>query len=89
MASGKPSHFEWSGEFERQALPGYRHLEHRLAVRDGKRRPHSRHRQHYGGKNLGTGKTEVAKDGNSRTLKTDSILSDDKKYHAKYVFDKQ
>ena len=73
----------------RQALSGYRHVEHRLAVRNRKRRPHPQHRQHYGRKNLGTGKTEVAKDGKSRTLETDSILPDGKKYHAKYVFDKQ
>ena len=31
----------------------------------------------------------LAKDGKSRTLETDGMLPDGKKYHAKYVFDKQ
>ena len=40
------------------------------------------------GKTVGTGKTEVASDGKSRT-ETDGSLPDGEKYHAKYVFDKQ
>jgi hypothetical protein len=41
------------------------------------------------GKSVGTGKTEVAKDGESPTLETDGTVPDGKKYDAKYVFDKQ
>jgi hypothetical protein len=86
---GKPSHSEWTGKFDGKPYPvtGMSSIDSRSVTAKGDRILDIANMK--GGKTVGTGKTEVAKDGKSRTLETDGTLPDGKQYHAKYVFDKQ
>jgi len=87
--SGKPSHSEWTGKFDGKPYPvtGMSSVDSRSVTAKGDRTLEIANMKD--GKTVGTGRTEVAKDGKSRTLETDGTLPDGKKYHAKYVFDKQ
>jgi hypothetical protein len=86
---GKPSHSEWSGKFDGKPYPvtGMSNIDSRSVTAKGDRTLDIANMKD--GKTVGTGKTEVAEDGKSRRLETDGTLPDGKKYHAKYVFDKQ
>ena len=87
--TGKPNHSEWTGKFDGKPYPvtGMSSIDSRSVTAKGDRVLEVVNMKD--GKTVGTGKTEVAKDGKSRTLETDGTLPDGKKYHAKYVFDKQ
>jgi hypothetical protein len=87
--TGKPSHSEWTGKFDGKPYPvtGMSSIDSRSVTAKGDRSLEVANMKD--GKTVGTGKTEVSKDGKSRTLETDGTLPDGKKYHAKYVFDKQ
>jgi len=86
---GKPSHSEWTGKFDGKPyqVSGMSSIDSRSVRAKGERILDIANMKD--GKAVGTGKTEVAKDGKSRTLETDGALPDGKKNHAKYVFDKQ
>ena len=87
--SGKPTHSEWTGKFDGKPYPvtGMSSIDSRSVTAKGDRILDIANMKD--GKTVGTGKTEVAKDGKSRSLETDATLPDGKKYHAKYVFAKQ
>ena len=87
--SGKPSHGEWTGKFDGKPYPvtGTGSVDSRSVTAKGDRAIDIVNMK--GGNTVGTAKSEVAKDGKSRTLETEGTLPDGKKYHAKYVYDKQ
>jgi len=87
--SGKPAHSEWTGKFDGKPYPvtGMSSVDSRSVLAKGERTLEITNMK--GGKTVGTGKVELAKDGKSRTLETDGTLPDGAKYHAKYVYDKQ
>jgi len=88
-ASGNPAHSEWTGKFDGKPYPvtGSDSVDSRSVLAKGDRTLEITNMK--GGKAVGTGKVELAKDGKSRTLETDGTTADGKKYKAKYVFDKQ
>jgi hypothetical protein len=87
--SGKPAHSEWTGKFDGKPYPvtGSPSVDARAVTAKGDRTLEIDNMK--GGKSVGTGKVELAKDGKSRTLETEGTSSDGKKYKAKFVFDKQ
>jgi hypothetical protein len=88
-ASGQPAHTEWTGKFDGKPYPvtGSASVDARSVTAKGDRTLEITNMM--GGKSVGTGKVEIAKDGKSRTLETEGTLPDGKKYKAKFVYDKQ
>ncbi|MGA9564383.1 MAG: hypothetical protein WBS19_02555 [Candidatus Korobacteraceae bacterium] len=88
-ASGQSTHSEWTGKFDGKPYPvtGMSSVDARAVTAKGDRSLEINNMKD--GKSVGTGKVELAKDGKSRTLDTDGMAADGKKYHAKYVYDKQ
>ena len=88
-SSGNPAHSEWTGKFDGKPYPvtGSASVDSRSVLAKGDRTLEITNMK--GGKTVGTGKVELAKDGKSRTLETDGTTADGKKYKAKYVYDKQ
>ena len=80
--SGKPTHSEWTGKFDGKPYPvtGTSAYDARAVTAKGDRTLEIDNMM--GGKSVGTGKVELAKDGKSRTLEIDNV-------HAKFVYDKQ
>ena len=87
--SGKPTHSEWTGKFDGKPYPvtGMSTIDARAVTAKGDRTLEIDNMK--GGKSVGTGKVELAKDGKSRTLETDNADASGKKVHAKFVYDKQ
>ena len=87
--SGKPIHSEWTGKFDGKPYPvtGMSAYDARAVTAKGDRTLEIDNLK--GGKSVGTGKVELAKDGKSRTLESDSADASGKKVHAKFVYDKQ
>ena len=87
--SGKPAHSEWTGKFDGKPYPvtGSPSVDARAVTAKGDRTLEIDNMK--GGKSVGTGKVELAKDGKSRTLETEGTSPDGKKYKAKFVYDKQ
>lgn len=87
--SGKPTHSEWTGKFDGKPYPvtGMDSVDSRAVTAKGDRTLDIANMK--GGKTVSTAKVEIAKDGKSRTLKTEGAAPDGKKYHAEYVYDKQ
>ena len=87
--SGKPIHSEWNGKFDGKPYPvtGTSAYDARAVTAKGERTLEIDNMK--GGKSVGTGKVELAKDGKSRTLETDNADAAGKKVHAKFVYDKQ
>jgi hypothetical protein len=88
-ASGKPTHSEWTGQFDGKPYPvtGMSTVDARAVTAKGDRTLDIVNMKD--GKSVGTGKVELAKDGKSRTLETEGTSPDGKKYKAKFVYDKQ
>jgi hypothetical protein len=74
-ASGKPSHSEWTGKFDGKPYPvtAMSSVDSRAVTAKDDRTLEIANMKD--GKTVGTGKTEVSKDGKSRTLETDGTLS--------------
>jgi len=87
--SGKPTHSEWTGKFDGKPYPvtGTSAYDARAVTAKGDRTLEIDNMM--GGKSVGTGKVELAKDGKSRTLEIDNADASGKKVHAKFVYDKQ
>lgn len=87
--SGKAAHSEWIGKFDGKPYPvtGSPAVDARAVTAKGDRTLEIDNMK--GGKSVGTGKVELAKDGKSRTLETDNADAAGKKVHAKFVYDKQ
>jgi len=87
--AGKPAHSEWTGKFDGKPYPvtGSPTVDARAVTAKGDRTLEIDNMK--GGKSVGTGKVELAKDGKSRTLETDNVDAAGKKVHAKFVYDKQ
>ena len=87
--SGNPTHSEWTGKFDGKPYPvtGMTTVDARAVTAKGDRTLEIDNMK--GGKSVGTGKVELAKDGKSRTLETEGTSPDGKKVHAKFVYDKQ
>lgn len=87
--SGKPTHSEWTGMFDGKPYPvtGTSAYDARAVTAKGDRTLEIDNMK--GGKSVGTGKVELAKDGKSRTLEIDNADASGKKVHAKFVYDKQ
>ena len=87
--SGNPAHSEWTGKFDGKPYPvtGSPSVDARAVTAKGDRTLEVDNMK--GGKSVGTGKVELAKDGKSRTLETEGTSPDGKKVHAKFVYDKQ
>ena len=87
--SGKPTHSEWTGKFDGKPYPvtGTPGTDSRSVTAKDDRTLEIANMN--GGKVVGTGKTEVAKDGKTRTLETETTGPDGKKSKAKFEFDKQ
>jgi hypothetical protein len=87
--SGKPNHSEWTGKFDGKPYPvtGMSSIDSRSVTPKGDHALDTANMKD--GKTVSTGKSEVSKDGKSRTLEIDGTLPDGKKYHAKYTYDKQ
>jgi hypothetical protein len=87
--SGKPTHSEWTGKFDGKpyAVTGMSTVDARAVTAKGDRTLAIDNMK--GGKSVGTGKVELAKDGKSRTLESDNLDASGKKVHAKFVYDKQ
>ena len=87
--SGKPTHSEWTGKFDGKPYPvtGTSAYDARAVTAKGDRTLELDNMK--GGKSVGKGKVELAKDGKSRTLDIDADDAAGKKVHAKYVYDKQ
>ncbi len=88
-ASGKPTHSEWTGQFDGKPYPvtGMSTVDARAVTAKGDRILDIVNMKD--GKSVGTGKVELAKDGKSRSLETEGTSPDGKKYKAKFVYDKQ
>ena len=86
---GNAVHSEWTGQFDGKPSPvtGTSVVDSRSVTDKGERTLEIANMKD--GSTVSTGKVELAKDGKSRTLDTDGTLPDGKKYHAKYVYDKQ
>ena len=86
---GNAVHSEWTGQFDGKPYPvtGTSVVDSRSVTDKGERTLEIANMKD--GSTVSTGKVELAKDGKSRTLDTDGTLPDGKKYHAKYVYDKQ
>lgn len=87
--SGNPAHSEWTGKFDGKPYPvtGSSTVDARAVTAKGDRTLEIVNLK--GGKSVGTGKVELAKDGKSRTLETDNADAASKNVHAKFVYDKQ
>jgi len=87
--SGKSAHSEWTGKFDGKPYPvtGSDGVDSRSYTAKGDRTLEIANMK--GGKTVGTGKIEVARDDKSRTVDVDGTTADGKKYKAKYVYDKQ
>ena len=87
--SGKPTHSEWTGKFDGKPYPvtGTSAYDARAVTAKGDRTLEIDNMK--GGKSVGKGKVELAKDGKSRTLDIDAADAAGKKVHVKYVYDKQ
>jgi hypothetical protein len=87
--SGQPIHSEWTGQFDGKPYPvtGMSTVDARAVTAKGERTLDIVNMK--GGKTVGTGKVDIAKDGKSRTLETDNTDASGKKVHAKFVYDKQ
>ncbi len=87
--AGKPAHSEWTGKFDGKSYPvaGSSSMDARAVTAKGDRILEIVNMK--GGKSVGMGKIEIAKDYKSRTLEIEGTLPDGKKYKAKYVYDKQ
>lgn len=87
--SGNPAHSEWTGQFDGKPYPvtGNSSVDSRSVMAKGDRTLDITNMKD--GKTVGTAKVEIAKDGKSRTLETDGTTADGKKYHGKYVYEKQ
>ena len=87
--SGKPTHSEWTGKFDGKPYPvtGTSAYDARAVTAKGDRTLEIDNMK--GGKSVGKGKVELAKDGKSRTLEAEGKGADGKEYKAKYVYDKQ
>ena len=87
--SGKPAHSEWTGKFDGKPYPvtGTDGVDSRSYTAKGDRVLEIENMK--GGKSVGKGKIEVAKDGKTRTVDIDGTGADGKKYKAKYEYDKQ
>lgn len=87
--SGKPTHSEWTGKFDGKPYPvtGTSAYDARAVTAKGDRTLDIDNMKD--GKSVGTAKVELAKDGKSRTLESDSADASGKKVHAKFVYDKQ
>jgi len=87
--SGKPTHSEWTGQFDGKPYPvtGMSTVDARAVTAKGDRTLDIVNMKD--GKSVGTAKVELAKDGKSRTLETEGTSPDGKKYKAKFVYDKQ
>jgi hypothetical protein len=88
-ANGSPAHSEWTGKFDGKPYPvtGSASVDSRAVTAKGDRTLEISNMKD--GKTVSTGKIEIAKDGKSRTLETESTSPDGKKNKAKYVYDKQ
>jgi hypothetical protein len=86
---GNPAHSEWTGKFDGKPYPvtGSAGVDARAVTAKGDRTLEIDNMM--GGKSVGKGKVELAKDGKSRTLETEGKLADGKEYKAKYVYEKQ
>lgn len=86
---GNPARSEWTGKFDGKPYPvtGSDSVDARAVTAKGDRTLEITNMK--GGKTVGTGKVELAKDGKSRTLETEGNSPDGKKVKAKYVYDKQ
>jgi len=86
---GNPTHSEWTGKFDGKPYPvtGMTTTDARAVTAKGDRTLEIDNMM--GGKSVGKGKVELAKDGKSRTLETEGTGPDGKTYKAKYVYDKQ
>ena len=87
--TGKPVHSEWTGKFDGKPYPvtGSASVDARSVTAKGDRTLEIDNMK--GGKSVGTGKVEIAKDGKSRTLETEGTSPEGKKVKAKFVYDKQ
>ena len=87
--TGNPTHSEWTGKLDGKPYPvtGMSTVDARAVTAKGDRTLEIDNMK--GGKSVGTGKVELAKDGKSRTLETEGLGPDGKKYKAKFVYDKQ
>ena len=77
------------GEIRRQALQGGRKLGGRFNRHRTGEQPHQQHNRDQGGKVVFTGTIEVAKDGQSRVVKTTLSDAHGSKYTDKAYYDKQ
>ena len=86
---GNPTHSEWTGKFDGKPYPvtGSSSVDSRAVTAKGDRTLEIANMKD--GKTVSSGKIEIAKDGKSRTLETESTSPDGKKNKAKYVYDKQ
>ena len=87
--SDQPTHSEWTGKFDGKPYPvtGTSAYDARAVTAKGDRTLELDNLK--GGKSVGKGKVELAKDGKSRTLEIDGKAPDGKTYKAKFVYDKQ
>jgi len=87
--AGQPAHTEWTGKFDAKPYPvtGDPNVDFRAYKTKGDRMLLLANMK--GNKTVSNGKVELAKDGKSRTLSITNFTADNKKVHAKYVYDKQ
>ena len=87
--AGQPAHTEWTGKFDAKPYPvtGDPNVDFRAYKTKGDRMLLLANMK--GNKTVSNGKVELAKDGKGRTLSITNFTADNKKVHAKYVYDKQ
>ncbi len=87
--AGRPTQSEWTGKFDGKPYPvtGTSAYDARAVTAKGDRTLELDNLK--GGKSIGKGRVELAKDGKSRTLEIEGKAADGKEYKAKFVYDKQ
>jgi hypothetical protein len=88
-ASGKPSHSEWTGRFDKKPYPvtGDPNVTYRAYKTKGDRLLLPANMK--GDKTVSNGKIKLSKDGKTRTVELTYFGADGKKTHATYVYDRE